>query len=472
MVDFSTLDWVVVVSFVLIILTLGFSAKLKESSFLQFLTAGRSLTLPALVATLVCTWYGGILGIGESVSYYGIGTWLLLGVPYYAFALIYAFFLSKKVRQADQISIPERLKALFGKKVGLVVAFLVFLLGIPAAHILMLSVLVQSLTGLGMTMSMLLVAIIGGAFITKGGLLADVRVSLLAFVAMYVGFAVLVFHGWQTQGAPWESWFATLDASYLKYDGNLGIIGVVSFFILGAWTLADPGFHQRVASAESPKTSQKGVLASVLFWILFDFLSMSAGMYALSSGLEVAEGGLYIFPAYGSLVLPPGLLGLFYCGMLGTILSAFVGYSMVSGSSVGRDVVCQIKEGLNETQWARIGIVVTIILAVILARQIESVVVLWYSWAGAIVGVLVIPLLISYLGKSKKPTKQTMLTALCLGTGVGLGTFIFGIATNNPYIDVQFNKDLSISLGTLLPGLVITGLILAIGKKEDRQHDG
>ena len=77
----APLDMGVVGLFIVAILALGFSARLRENSVLQFLAAGRALTLPAFVATLVSTWYGGILGICESVSYYGVGTWLLMGVP-------------------------------------------------------------------------------------------------------------------------------------------------------------------------------------------------------------------------------------------------------------------------------------------------------------------------------------------------------------------------------------------------------
>ena len=42
----------------------------------DYLVAGRRLTLPAFVATLVATWYGGILGIGEYTWRYGVSNWL------------------------------------------------------------------------------------------------------------------------------------------------------------------------------------------------------------------------------------------------------------------------------------------------------------------------------------------------------------------------------------------------------------
>ncbi len=156
MVTLGTLDAVIILVYIAALLALGFSAKLRDSSVLQFLVAGRNLTLLPFVATLVCTWYGGILGMGESVSYYGVGTLLLLGVPYYIFALTYAFFLAKRVRGAEEISIPERLSRTFGRPAGLIGAFLIFLLAVPSAHVLMLGILVQLFTGWNLLVSVVI----------------------------------------------------------------------------------------------------------------------------------------------------------------------------------------------------------------------------------------------------------------------------------------------------------------------------
>ncbi|MFQ3669731.1 MAG: hypothetical protein SNJ61_12710, partial [Fimbriimonadaceae bacterium] len=191
-VTLGPLDLAVVVLFVAAILALGFSARLRDSSVLQYLAAGRSLTLPAFVATLVSTWYGGILGIAESVSYFGVGTWILLGVPYYVFAIVYALWIAPRVRSADQISIPERIRHRFGVGPAFVGALLVFLLAVPAAHVLMLGTLISAFTGWEIPTAVVVAAGVGVALLYRGGLLADVRVSMLAFAMMYVGFGSIV----------------------------------------------------------------------------------------------------------------------------------------------------------------------------------------------------------------------------------------------------------------------------------------
>ena len=65
-----------VVLYFLVILGLGFY-KGSKKDINTFLLSGRKLTTPALVATLVSTWYGGILEIGRFTYENGIikGKW-------------------------------------------------------------------------------------------------------------------------------------------------------------------------------------------------------------------------------------------------------------------------------------------------------------------------------------------------------------------------------------------------------------
>jgi len=454
------------------VLALGLSAKVRNLEAFQFLAAGRSLTLPFFVATLVCTWYGGILGIGESVSYYGIGTWLLMGVPYYAFALIYAWKFAPKVREADQISLPERLRSQFGKPAGTAAGALVFLLGVPAAHVLMLGVLTQWLTGMPLVYSILTAVLFSSIFLLKGGLLADVRVSVLAFIMMYVGFLVLA--GFLMAAKPLPEVIQGLAGTDKgKVDGGVGVIGVITFFILGAWTLIDPGFHQRAASAASPQVARKGILTSILCWMAFDFLSVTCGLYALSAVPEGTKPLLY-YPVLAQSALPDGLKGVFLAGVMGTIVTALAGYALVSGASLGRDLIGPDFPSEKQTLWTRVGIVVSLVLAILLALWIESVVALWYSWGGCIIGGLLLPVSASY-GVIKLPKLRSWVhpAAMAGAFAASLGWLIIGTAAGNPLLNVTLPGGLfgytdpnqtgvTFSVGTLVPSLAVSSLIILI----------
>ncbi|MBI5706036.1 MAG: hypothetical protein HZC36_03490 [Armatimonadetes bacterium] len=460
------IDAAVVGLFLCAILVLGFSARLRDHSVLQYLAAGRQLTLPMFVATLVSTWYGGILGVSESVGYYGTGAWLLIGVPYYFFGGLYAVFFAGKVRQEAQISLPERLHARFGKATGLVGAVLLLLLAVPAAHVLMLGLLVSHLAGIETPWAIVAATLVGTLFLYRGGLLADVRVSILAFIAMYVGFAAML--GWcLTHLDASEIWRRAFTPEQLTLTGGVGPIQVVSFFILGAWTLVDPGFHQRVASAESPAASRKGLWICVACWFVFDLLSISTALYALGSSDGAQAEPLLAFPRFADQVLPPGLRGLFLCGLLGTILSAMVGYALVAGATLGREIVGRLRNAPDSpevTRWSKIGVGVGCGIAVLVAIQVQSVVQLWYSWSGAVVGGLLIPVCMAYgLFPRSRVTGTAIWVSTALGSSAALGLMVYGLRTDNPYLTVPIGRGsdaIKVDLGTLVPGLAVSALTL------------
>ncbi len=453
-------DQIIIGLFVVAVLALGFSAR-AGSGVLGFLSAGRLLTLPAFVATLVCTWYGGILGIAESVSFYGVGTWLLIGVPYYVFGALYAAYMARRVRTEDALSIPDRLLATGGRGPAVMAGGLLFLLGIPAAHILMLAVLMVAVFGGGLVPAILVCTLIVGALTYKGGLMADVRVSLLAFVLMFTGFGIAAAQAFST-GSLTGFW----NDAMLKpgnWAGNQGPIGVLSFFLLGAWTFADPGFHQRVASAREPEIAERGVWVSVLCWMVFDFLSITSALYALSIYSQLPDPstvpGLMLFPLLANNGLEPGWRGMFVVGMAGTILSAGVGYALVSGSSLGRDLVAkfrQTEDDVTQVKWMRAGVILALVAAAVLAASLQSVVAIWYLWAGAIVGALLVPTALAYL-RPQAWTGRAQLAALIAGSVVGFGLLIFGQMKVDPYVTVQLGSE-AVGLGTLVPALVASSL--------------
>lgn len=484
---FAPLDYVIVFLFAGALLALGFSARLRNNSVLQFLAAGRQLSLPLFVASLVSMWYGGILGVGESASDFGLGTWVMFGLPYYVFALIYALFLAKRVRSADQLSIPERMQLRYGKPSALLAAFLIFLLAVPAAHVLMLGTLLQSLTGWTLTVCVLVGTAVGASFLFKGGLLADARASLLAFAMMYVGFAAMSI--WCLSHYPLVATISSIpNKDLLKWDGGKGVLYVASLFIVGSWTLVDPGFHQRVTSSASPAIGKKGVLISTGFWFCFDVLSLTTAMYAIA--LNPATPGLRLFPSFAQSTLPPGLKAVFFCGMLGTIVSAMVGYSLVSGTTIGREVIARIRPGMADqsvTFWSRIGIALGCLVAIGLALSLESVVDLWTAWAGAVVGSMLIPVCWAYLAKRRQLPSKAVFLSMMFAFLVGLGWMFYGRLHGNSYLEIVFFHDLhgfrvqmqnydapqavqnelakgtDIAIGTLLPCLLVSAIVIAFG---------
>jgi len=83
----------------------------KRQDVGEYLVASRAVTLPGFVATLVSTWYGGILGVGEYTYRYGISNWLVFGVPYYLWAAVFAIFLARRAHASAVYTLPDQLRS-------------------------------------------------------------------------------------------------------------------------------------------------------------------------------------------------------------------------------------------------------------------------------------------------------------------------------------------------------------------------
>jgi SSS family solute:Na+ symporter len=412
------------------ILTLGFSVRLRENTTLQLLAAGRNLTLPLFVATLVTTWYGGILGVGEAFDYFGLSTWVLLGLPYYLFGFAYAFLLAPRIRRERAISLPEQVESKFGKGAGALVALLLLFLGAPAAHVFMLGTLVSMLTGWDLIPSILVGAVGGTLFLYKGGLLADARSNLLCFTMMYASFALIVVLSFLKYGAPD---LTALPPDHRSWDAGRGIGYVIGWILIGAWTFVDPGFHQRVTSAENATTARRGVLVSVGFWMLFDLLSVTTAWYAFQA--LGAGRGTQLFPAYADAMLPDGAKGFFLAGVFGVIVSALVGYTLVTGGTIGRDLLGRLMPSEpGRVALTRLGIALATLIGIGLALAIQSVVNIWYDVAGIVIPGLLFPTVASYVGFPRLCSWSAAASSV-LGSGAALVWYVLQRRGTIPTID-------------------------------------
>lgn len=393
------LDFSVVLIYFIFVIAVGFyrSKNASENSN-NYILAGRKLSLPGFVATLVTTWYGGILGIGENTFNFGIQTWFIFGLPYYFFAIIFAIFIAPRIRKLNFLSIPDHFHNRFGKTAGVISGVFILFLASPAPYILSIGILLEYTIGIPFLWALIVATIFSLIYIWKGGFGAIVRTDILQFILMFGGFILLIIFAWIKIGSPLEV-FKQLPTEHLSPTGGNSIQYIFVWFFIAMWTFIDPGFYQRCAAAKSPKIAQKGILISVLFWFVFDSLTLTSGLYARV--LLTEQQGLFAFPALGQALLPPLFYGLFITGLLATIMSTIDSLGFISAITFGRDIVGRIKNNNkndvdNSAALIRLGLIIMAIIAIILAYSFPSVVKLWYMMGSILVPGLLIPFLVSF----------------------------------------------------------------------------
>ena len=418
------------------VLFVGYRTSAKEGSGEEdFFLAGRSLTLPVFVMTLVSTWYGGILGVGEFSYRYGISNWVMQGVPYYFFAALFAWLLAEKVRNTNFVSIPDKLEAAYDRKTAILGSFLTLILMTPAPYVLMLGVFLQMMFGWSLVVCLIVTAIVAVSYLFWGGFKSDVETDMLEFVLMFLGFAVIIPFCAIRYGG-FEFLRMHLPPLHLTWHGGNSVQFILVWFFIALWTLVDPAFHQRCYAAKDGATARRGILVSIIFWMLFDCLTAAAGLYARAALPHLADP-VQAYPMLAEAVLPPIAKGIFYVGMLATIMSTLNTLAFVSAQTLGRDIVVRLwstrksfspdrlRVAKLNTRWTQVGLVVSFLGSITIAVMMPSVIQIWYTLGTIVVPGLLVPLVVSYFPRLSMSARFGFLTML-FGWIVSLSWLVAG----------------------------------------------
>jgi solute:Na+ symporter, SSS family len=447
------IDYVIVVLYALMVLGLGFFKRVKaDSSAAEMIVGGRILTLPAFVGTLVSAWYGGVLGVGEYSYRYGISNWLVQGVPYYIAALLFALFLAKKARESQLLTIPDRLGQVYGNKTALAGASLLFLLTPPAAYVLIVGELCAIMFGWPLWVGILLGTAVSVIYVYWGGFNSVVRTDVFEFILMYAGFAAMLLFlvtniggfGWLTEHLP---------ATHLTWHGGNSTWYIASWYIIALMTLTEPIFYQRCFAVKSVGTARTGIFVSILFWILFDFMTTFCGLYARALLPDLADP-ITSYPALALKVLPAGILGLFVIGMFATVMSTVNAYALIAASTFGNDLIPRLFPSAKDkvSRYTRIGLLISTLIAVVLAISYRSVIEIWYLYGTIGAPALMMPIVTSFVGKRRLGSTMALVSILASG-GVSLVWYLLSDhQMGSPWLGVE----------PVFPGLAVSLLLFGV----------
>jgi SSS family solute:Na+ symporter len=436
--------------------------------------------------TLVSTWYGGILGVGEFSYRYGISNWIVQGVPYYIFAAIFAAILAKKIRASNLTSIPDKLQSSYDTKTALLGAFLTFILMTPAPYILMLSVLLQMIFGWSLPLCLGVISVVAISYLYWGGFRSDVDTDVLEFILMFAGFAVILPFAFEKYGGM-SFLTANLPPLHLTWHGGNSWQFILVWFFIALWTLVDPAFHQRCYAAKSGEVAQKGIVISIGFWLLFDAMTATAGLYARAA-LPGLPDPVMAYPMLAEAVLPPIAKGLFYVGMLATIMSTLNTLAFVSAQTLGRDLYLRwrtdpgrrglpsppsfwrkaantesdfrernLKVAATSLIYTKYSLVISFLVSIAIALLIPSVIKIWYTIGTIIIPGLLVPLMAGYFDR-KNMTGNYAFASMLLGWGTSVTWMVLG------YTGGAMGT-YPLGIEPMYPGLVVSIAVWGIGRR-------
>lgn len=378
----------------------------------DYIVSSREMGLFAFVAVNVSTWYGGILGIGEYSYRYGISSWFTQGLPYYLFAFLFAFVFAGRVRATGLLSIPAKIKAEYGGKIAIIASVLVFIITSPAPYLLTAAQIVATIFGTSVDMMMVLIPVPLIIYLTIGGFRSNIKVDVFLFFFMFAGFFAAVFYLSGEHGGM-EFLSANLPPGHLSITGGSGFFYLLVWYLVAAWTIADPGFHQRVYSAKSAGVARNGILISILLWFVFDFFSNTSGLYsrALEPGLTDPVSA---FPVLAIEHLPAGIRGLFLASLFATVYTTLNSFIFLSGVTFSNDIIREVvPEGkYNLKLYSFIGMFISTSVAVALGTGFRSIVDIWYYIGSLFVPSLIFLITGAYFPRVRLGEKVTIMQVL------------------------------------------------------------
>jgi Na+/proline symporter len=346
----------------------------------DYLVAGRRLGYPLAIFTIFATWFGAETCIGAAGAIYadglsggsadpfGYGACLLLMGAVFAIPL----WKRKLTTLAD----------LFRQRYSTGVERFAVLLMVPtsllwaAAQIRAFGQVLSASSGLTVTATISLAALVVIIYTMSGGLLADAITDLIQGIALIAGlvllfvFVVIIGGGADT--------LAAVEPERLQPFGG----GAVPWYqLLESWAIPVFGsvvaaeLVTRVIATRSPVVAQRSFFAAGAVYLLVGMIPVTLGLLGAVAvpNLEYPE---QILPLLAQQHLPPLLYTLFAGALVSAILSTVDSTLLVSASLVSHNIIVPRRPHITEAgkvRIARLCVAAFGVIAYVLALHAEGV---------------------------------------------------------------------------------------------------
>lgn len=375
--------------------------KSSERTAVDILMDGRRLTLPFFIATLVATWYGGVLGVTQISYESGIYNFVTQGVFWYVSYVIFAFAIAPRLKKTASLTLPELSHQFFGARAQRVAAVFNIFNVIPTTYAISIGLIINTWTGIGLLPGIVIgvSAVLGYSLL--GGFRSIIISDLIQFAVMVSAILAVLFFSIFTYGG-WGFLTSELPSTHFEPTGNHSIGELVMWGFIALSTLVDPNFYHRVFAAKDQKVAKKGILISVLIWLVIDIGTTAGGMYAAAVIKNADSSSAYLY--YGLSVLPSPLKGFFLAGLVATIFSTLDSYLFLASSTMSYDIQGRRKNFLSSY---RINLITFAALSITLGYLFTSglpgaggIKDVWKTFGSYSAGALMLPLLAGFAGWS------------------------------------------------------------------------
>lgn len=416
----GVVDLVIVMAYLAGMLVLGWVAAGRIRGFADFFVAGRALTTPILICSIVSSYYGldVLFGDAGDSAREGVVVWFTYGRPYTLAMLLAALLIAGRLRAARFLSLPDILAHHYGRPAQIAAAAASFLYALPILAIMGLAALGQVLFGLPLWVGAVVGALFSAAYTAMGGLWADTLTDTVQFLVMCASLAIALPFILQGVGG-FEGIRAAVGDEPFRPLGSAPLLYTAAYALTALSVLVEPLFYQRVLAARDARTVRRAFMWGILLWAAYDWAVMTVGMAGaalmatgvLPEGIPRDQILLRVVPLY----LPVGVSGFFLGGVLATAMSTVDSYLLIAAGNLVYDIYRPlVKPDVDDrtlVRYTRGSLLVSAAACILLGLYFERIKEAWNFMATVLTATVFVPLLAAlFLPGRRTPLAGTLST--------------------------------------------------------------
>lgn len=343
----SVVDNVVIVLCIVGIFAIGYHFSRTSQDMDSFYKANRALPWSLVVGTLMASWYGGagVIGlIGYSTSM-GFAAFFIWSIGAHSVRIPLALWIGPKISVKAKGTIPELLRANYGKLAAILGSVAIVIGCLSIAEIAAVGYVGEAAWNADKLLVSIIVVVVSIAITCLGGLMGVAVTDMLFFFLMVASVSAIFPKIFFDIGGIEGIFLGLKDAApeMLTPLGGIPAAQAVVLIVLCINIYKDPAFYQRFAAANSPKTGKRALLLCFSIWLSFDVVAILTAMI-----IRVNDPGLLLQPevSYVRMILshlPVVLRGLFVVGLMGAIVSTLDSYYLIGGEIISNDIIYMLR---------------------------------------------------------------------------------------------------------------------------------
>lgn len=375
---FTTLDWVVIgIYFLLIAALAAWVMTRRQQNTEDYFLAGRNIGWFVVGASIFASNIGsehvvGLAGAGAGgkipMLIYELHAWLVITLGW----IFLPFYIRSGV-----FTMPEFLERRFDSRTRWflsVFSLIAYVLTKISVTVYAGGIVISSILNIDFWFGALLTVVLTGVYTILGGMRAVVYTEALQTMVLVIGAGTLTYIGLDSVGG-WDGMRASLEPGYLNMwrpatDPDFPWPSlVITSTVVGIWYwCTDQYIVQRVLAAKNIKEGRRGTIFGGLLKLLPVFLFLIPGVVALAlknKGELSWDSPDQAFSALLMNKMPAGLRGLVAAGLMAALMSSLASVFNSCSTLFTVDVYKKLKPETPEKELLRIGRIATALVVLL-----------------------------------------------------------------------------------------------------------